>query len=77
MCIAIKRSMNPGFAGIENELYFADHTYMLFGDAKAVVGRAGEAALRRRNPRRVVGVSTTIRVGLREGSGLSRDDGSS
>jgi H+-translocating NAD(P) transhydrogenase subunit beta len=30
--------MNPGFAGIENELYFADHTYMLFGDAKAVVG---------------------------------------
>ena len=38
MCFAIKRSMNPGFAGIENELYFADHTYMLFGDAKAVVG---------------------------------------
>ena len=37
-CFAIKRSMNPGFAGIENELYFADHTYMLFGDAKAVVG---------------------------------------
>jgi NAD(P) transhydrogenase subunit beta len=38
MCLAIKRSMNPGFAGIENDLYFADHTYMLFGDAKAVVG---------------------------------------
>jgi proton-translocating NAD(P)+ transhydrogenase subunit beta len=38
MCLAVKRSMNPGFAGIENELYFADHTYMLFGDAKAVVG---------------------------------------
>jgi NAD(P) transhydrogenase subunit beta len=38
MCFAIKRSMNPGFAGIENELYFADHTYMLFGDAKGVVG---------------------------------------
>ncbi|PWT92212.1 MAG: NAD synthetase [Acidobacteria bacterium] len=36
-CFAIKRSMNPGFAGIENELYFAEHTYMLFGDAKAVV----------------------------------------
>ena len=35
-CFAIKRSMNPGFAGIENELYFADRTYMLFGDAKAV-----------------------------------------
>ena len=37
MCFAIKRSMNPGFAGIENELYYADHTYMLFGDAKTVV----------------------------------------
>ncbi|MFO0828929.1 MAG: NAD(P)(+) transhydrogenase (Re/Si-specific) subunit beta [Phycisphaerales bacterium] len=36
--LAIKRSKNPGFAGIDNELYFADHTYMLFGDAKAVLG---------------------------------------
>jgi NAD(P) transhydrogenase subunit beta len=35
---AIKRSKNPGFAGIDNELYFLDHTFMLFGDAKAVVG---------------------------------------
>src|SRR5262245_1093660 len=35
---AIKRSKNPGFAGIDNELYFADHTWMLFGDAKGVVG---------------------------------------
>jgi H+-translocating NAD(P) transhydrogenase subunit beta len=38
MCIAIKRTMNPGFAGVDNELYTADRTYMLFGDAKAVVG---------------------------------------
>ena len=37
-CFCIKRSMNPGFAGIENALYYADHTYMLFGDAKQVVG---------------------------------------
>jgi NAD(P) transhydrogenase subunit beta len=37
-CFAIKRTMNPGFAGIENELYFADHTYMIFGDAKTVIG---------------------------------------
>ena len=37
-CFAIKRSMNPGFAGIDNELYTADHTYMVFGDAKAIVG---------------------------------------
>ncbi len=36
--LAIKRSKNPGFAGIDNELYFLDKTYMLFGDAKAVVG---------------------------------------
>jgi NAD(P) transhydrogenase subunit beta len=35
---AIKRSKNPGFAGIDNELYFADKTFMLFGDAKAVIG---------------------------------------
>ena len=33
----IKRSMNPGFAGIENELFFADNTLMLFGDAKVVL----------------------------------------
>ncbi len=36
--LAIKRSMNPGFAGIENELYTLDKTLMVFGDAKAVVG---------------------------------------
>jgi NAD(P) transhydrogenase subunit beta len=35
---AIKRSKNPGFAGIDNALYFSDRTWMLFGDAKAVVG---------------------------------------
>lgn len=38
LCLTIKRSMNPGFAGIENELYFSERTYMLFGDAKAVIG---------------------------------------
>jgi NAD(P) transhydrogenase subunit beta len=36
--IAIKRSMNPGFAGIDNELYSADNCLMAFGDAKAVLG---------------------------------------
>jgi NAD(P) transhydrogenase subunit beta len=35
---AIKRSKSPGFAGIDNELYFADQTWMLFGDAKKVIG---------------------------------------
>jgi H+-translocating NAD(P) transhydrogenase subunit beta len=35
--IVIKRSMNPGFAGIENELYFDPKTSMLFADAKSAV----------------------------------------
>ena len=35
---AIKRTKNPGFAGIDNALYFSDRTWMLFGDAKVVVG---------------------------------------
>ena len=34
----IKRSMNPGFAGIQNELYFTENCGMVFGDAKKVVG---------------------------------------
>jgi H+-translocating NAD(P) transhydrogenase subunit beta len=36
--LAIKRSKNPGFAGIDNEVYVQDNTWMLFGDAKAVLG---------------------------------------
>ena len=35
--MVIKRSLNPGFAGIDNELYYFDRTLMLFGDAKQFV----------------------------------------
>src|SRR6059036_2143714 len=43
MVLANKRSMNPGFAGIDNALYSADNTLMVFGDAKSVLGDVATA----------------------------------
>jgi NAD(P) transhydrogenase subunit beta len=40
--IVLKRSMSSGFAGIENPLFYAPNTTMLFGDAKASVADVSE-----------------------------------
>jgi|tagenome__1003787_1003787.scaffolds.fasta_scaffold20964900_2 NAD(P) transhydrogenase subunit beta len=41
--VVLKRSMNPGFAGIDNPLYVDPKTAMLFGDAKDSVGKLVDA----------------------------------
>ncbi|MEE8476440.1 MAG: NAD(P)(+) transhydrogenase (Re/Si-specific) subunit beta, partial [Myxococcota bacterium] len=39
----LKRSMNPGFAGVQNPLFYNDNTMMIFGDAKDTVLKMVEA----------------------------------
>ena len=39
----LKRSMNPGFAGVDNELFYKDNTMMLFGDAKDSLNKLVQA----------------------------------
>lgn len=43
ICIVLKRSLNPGFAGIENELFFMDNTRMFLGNAKDNLHKVTEA----------------------------------
>ena len=47
MVVVIKRSLNPGFSGVENELFYLPNTVMVFGDAKRVLTEL-VAAIRKR-----------------------------
>jgi NAD(P) transhydrogenase subunit beta len=42
-CIVLKRSMRPGFAGIENELFTSPNTVLVFGDAKDTLEKISES----------------------------------
>lgn len=41
--VVLKRSMNPGFAGVDNALFYQPYTYMLFGDARKSLEAVVEA----------------------------------
>ena len=42
--IILKRSLKPGFAGEDNELFYDPKTMMVFGDAKATLTKLAQAA---------------------------------
>jgi NAD(P) transhydrogenase subunit beta len=46
--VFVKRSLSPGFSGVENDLFYLPNTMMVFGDAKKVVGEL-VAAVRKQN----------------------------
>jgi proton-translocating NAD(P)+ transhydrogenase subunit beta len=46
--VFVKRSMNPGFSGVDNELFYLPNTMMVFGDAKKVVSELVAAMRKQR-----------------------------
>jgi H+-translocating NAD(P) transhydrogenase subunit beta len=46
--VFVKRSLSPGFSGVENDLFYLPNTMMVFGDAKKVMGEL-VAAVRKHN----------------------------
>ena len=76
--VFLKRSMRPGFAGIENELLFEPETTLLFGDAKDTLAKvlsavkAPVAARLEASPRATSALAARVRADERERAGPGR-----